>query len=57
MDCPSCRTRQVVQIGVTLRGAPLTLTACSACDLRWWERDGTVVGLQQVFALAAPDRP
>ena len=56
MDCPSCRTRQVVRIGVTLKGSAMTLTSCSACDLRWWEQDGDVVGLQQVFALAAPDR-
>ena len=56
MDCPSCRTRKVVRIGVTLKGASVTLSSCSACDLRWWEQDGSVVGLTQVFAMAGPER-
>jgi hypothetical protein len=46
----------VVRIGVTLKGAPVTLLSCSACELRWWEQDGMVIGLRQVCAMAAPER-
>jgi hypothetical protein len=56
MYCPSCHTRRVVRIGVTLKGSSVTLSSCSACDLRWWEQDGSPVGLQQVFAMAGPER-
>ena len=56
MNCPNCRTRRMVQIGVTLKGARVTLTSCSACELRWWDEEGDRVGLSHVFALAGPDR-
>jgi hypothetical protein len=46
----------VVRIGVTLKGSSIALLSCSACDVRWWEQDGNVVGLRQVFAMAGPDR-
>jgi hypothetical protein len=41
---------------VTLKGSSVTLSSCSACDLRWWEQDGSPVGLQQVFTMAGPER-
>ncbi len=56
MYCPSCRTRQVVRIGVTLNGSALTLSACSACEIRWWDEDGEIVDIARVYEMAGPTR-
>jgi hypothetical protein len=56
MYCPNCRTRRVVRIGVTLNGSSLTLSACSACDVRWWDEEGEIVDIARVYEMAGPAR-
>jgi hypothetical protein len=52
MDCPVCKTSQMVEIAVELRGRPVTMHACSACDTRWWESEGDRIPLESVYRLA-----
>jgi hypothetical protein len=50
--CRTCR-RRIVEIDVRIGDATVTMHACSSCETRWWDRDGRVVGLATVLALAA----
>ena len=56
MVCPVCRGGRMVEIGVNLRDAKLTMHSCSKCETRWWESDGRRVELDGVFSLAAPQK-
>jgi len=56
MVCPVCRSARMVEIGVTLQEAKVTMHSCSKCETRWWESDGERVDLDGVFTLAAPRR-
>lgn len=52
MKCPSCRTRDLVEITITLASEPVVLRSCSTCELRSWEGlDGTM-RLGDVLTLA-----
>ena len=53
MTCPICRRHRLVEIRVDLGDAEVTLHSCSACDARWWDRDGEPLSLADVLALTA----
>jgi len=52
MDCPVCKTSQMVEIEVELRGRAVTMHACSSCDTRWWESEGDRIPIESVYRLA-----
>ena len=54
MACPVCRTRQLVEITVTLKKREVTLHSCSNCDTRWWDSDGEQVPIGSLLDLASP---
>jgi hypothetical protein len=56
MACPVCRDKQMVEIKLTLKGQRVTMHSCSHCETRWWDSDGELVPLRNVFALASPQR-
>lgn len=53
MTCPSCRSGGLVEIGLSVRGQTVTMHSCSACELRWWDKEGEKVALPSVLALVA----
>lgn len=55
MQCPKCKSRQMVEISLSVAGERVTLRSCSACDLRWWEGYHGKVALAQVLELAAQE--
>ncbi len=56
MNCPKCRARRVIEIGVTLAGRSVILHSCSACDTRWWDDQGQRLQLRDVLDLATVRR-
>jgi len=50
--CPNCH-RRLVEIAVRVNEVKFTMHACSACEHRWWDRDGQTVELGSVLALAS----
>jgi hypothetical protein len=55
MKCPCCRTRELVEIHMTVRGEPMTLRSCSPCDQRWWEGLDGRMSLASVLDQAKAD--
>jgi hypothetical protein len=53
MHCPRCRNSRLVQISLTLAGEHVQLRSCSACDTRWWDREGEPIALHDVLQLAS----
>ena len=53
MACPKCRAAKLVEIGMTLADARVTLHSCSRCETRWWDREGERIGLQHVLEMAS----
>ena len=53
MTCPTCRSTELVEIGLHLREQLVTMHSCSACDNRWWDRSGERVTLPSVLELVA----
>jgi len=53
MACPKCRAAKLVEIGMTLAEARITMHSCSRCETRWWEREGENIPLAHVLDLAA----
>lgn len=56
MNCPQCRARRVIEIGVTVGGRSVTLRSCSGCDTRWWDNEGERLELRDVLDLATVRR-
>ena len=53
MHCPICRNARLVRITMHVNERQLALHSCSHCESRWWESDGSQVGLDRVLAQAA----
>jgi hypothetical protein len=53
MNCPACRTRQLVVIEIHVNGEPIRLHSCSHCDRRWWQGIDGSLTLATVLDLAA----
>ena len=49
MQCPICRNARLVRIAMKVNERQLTLHSCARCETRWWESDGTKVGLERVL--------
>jgi hypothetical protein len=56
MKCPKCKSRQLVEIELSIAGEQVVLKSCSACDVRWWEGDGASLPLSSLLDLAATTR-
>lgn len=56
MSCPNCRTSQLVEIGMNVGDNRITMHSCSKCDTRWWDRDGSQLGVERVLQLATVRR-
>ena len=53
MNCPSCRSPELVEIGLRLHDHVVTMHSCTACEHRWWDMGGVQVGLPSVLELVA----
>jgi transposase-like protein len=53
MHCPRCTNSRLVEISMTLAGERVLLRSCSACDTRWWNREGEPIALRDVLQLAS----
>ena len=53
MQCPQCRSRRLVEIGMSISGNDVVLRCCSACDVRWWEGDGQRMPFDSLLRLAS----
>ena len=53
MTCPTCRSNELVEIGLRVRDQLVTMHSCSACENRWWDRGGQAVTLPSVLELVA----
>ena len=53
MTCPTCRSKELVEIGLRLRDQVVTMHSCSSCENRWWDRGGHTIGLPSVLELVA----
>ena len=55
MYCPSCRSDDLLSIGITPAGRPMTFSTCRSCEHKWWV-DATVsveLGLPEVLSSVA----
>jgi transposase-like protein len=53
MTCPTCRSTDLVEIGLRLRDDVVTMHSCSVCERRWWDKGGQQVSLPSVLRLVA----
>ena len=53
MNCPTCRSSAMVEIGLHVRDQVVTMHSCSACENRWWDRGGERMTLPSVLELVA----
>ncbi|HET7523386.1 MAG TPA: hypothetical protein VFJ79_04500 [Acidimicrobiales bacterium] len=53
MKCPTCRSRELVVIEITVSGEPIRMYSCSHCDQRWWQGIDGALTLSSVLDLAA----
>jgi len=53
--CATCDS-PLVEITIDVDGAPLTMSSCSACDMRSWRHDGDAVDLPEVLDRVAPTK-
>ena len=53
MKCPTCRSRELVVIEITVSGEPIRMYSCSHCDQRWWQGIDGALTLTSVLDLAA----
>ena len=53
MTCPTCRSADLVEIGLKLHGELVTMHSCSVCESRWWDKGGERVSLPSVLELVA----
>ena len=53
--CAKCRSNDMVRIGMTLNGGPVTFCHCRNCEHRMWQSsdDGNSLGLPQVLEKVA----
>ncbi len=51
MTCPSCRSTNLVEIGLHVHDELVTMHSCSSCENRWWDRAGVQVTLPSVLQL------
>lgn len=51
MACARCSHGRTVDIEMKLRGNQLTLHACAACEVHWWDNEGTPMTLDDVLGL------
>ena len=55
MYCPSCRSHDILSIGITPAGRAMTFSTCRSCEHKWWV-DATVsveLGLSEVLSSVA----
>lgn len=57
MPCPLCREKQLVEIRLRAGETQLILRSCSTCETKWWESDGSHVGLDDVLTAANVEVP
>jgi hypothetical protein len=53
MTCPTCRSAELVEIGLRLHDQLVTMHSCSVCENRWWDKGGVRVTLPSVLELVA----
>lgn len=53
MTCPTCRSTALVEIGLNVRDAVVTMHSCPVCENRWWDKGGQRVSLPFVLELVA----
>jgi len=52
-DCPSCGSRQMIKVALTLAGSPSSFTMCNVCEWKTWEREGERLPLGSVLTLVS----
>jgi transposase-like protein len=53
MTCPTCRSGDLVEIGLHLRDQLVTMHSCSSCESRWWDKGGERMTLPSVLELVS----
>jgi DNA polymerase III alpha subunit (gram-positive type) len=51
--CPNCAETSLVEISLTVGGHKVMLSSCSACESRWWHKDGQTSEVTEVLELAS----
>jgi hypothetical protein len=55
MHCPRCNQERFTKLTFDLsEGETIDFYSCRHCEEKWWERNGDVIVLDEVFTL--PDR-
>jgi len=52
MRCPQCRSRELVEIAMSIGGSAVTFRSCSPCDVRWWQDEAGPLQLDQLLDVA-----
>lgn len=53
LECPRCKSDNVININMTVETGPVSFFSCHACDKRWWNDDqGHAIELPEVLQRA-----
>ena len=47
--CPTCGSRELMRVDLTVEHQPMAFMTCPNCESRWWERDGDPLPLEAVL--------
>jgi hypothetical protein len=50
-QCPDCGASEMVSVRLVVAESPVEFSSCNACESRWWECDGEMLGLDSVLDL------
>jgi hypothetical protein len=57
MKCPRCNQESFTKLTFDLNsGDEIEFYSCRHCEEKWWERDGNVIVLDDIFTLPDPIR-
>ena len=51
LNCPACRSGDLITIEMTVAGADLSFSTCHECEAKWWHKDGEKVELASVLGV------
>ncbi len=51
LECPSCRSGELISISMAVAEKDLSFTTCHMCEAKWWFQNGELVPLASVIGL------
>ncbi len=54
VSCPSCGSKDTLNVSLSLAGSPASFTMCSVCEWKGWEREGAKLPLGSVLGMVSP---